>query len=75
MTSESTPPSAEPASAGPASASPPGEESPSQLKKFLESPRSYALVVPTVNACVAATGLFIPWFMEPVSFGQFILIS
>ncbi|WP_420403094.1 hypothetical protein [Nisaea sp.] len=45
------------------------------LARFLESPRSYALVVPTVNVCVAATGLFIPWFMEPVSFGQFILIS
>lgn len=45
------------------------------LARFLESPRSYALVVPTVNACVAATGLFIPWFMEPVAFGQFILIS
>lgn len=68
MTSESAPPSAAPP--------PPGEEeTPSSLERFLASPRSYALVVPTVNACVAATGLFIPWFMQPVSFGQFILIS
>ncbi|MEO9963560.1 MAG: hypothetical protein ABJF07_25020, partial [Nisaea sp.] len=66
MTSESAPPSAEP---------PSGKETSGAFKRFLESPRSYALVVPTVNACVAATGLFIPWFMEPISFGQFILIS
>tara|TARA_E500000318_G_scaffold75188_2_gene69787 strand:+ start:15112 stop:16515 length:1404 start_codon:yes stop_codon:yes gene_type:complete len=72
MTSESAPPSSEPP---PSAKLPSGKEPSSALKRFLESPRSYALVVPTVNACVAATGLFIPWFMEPVSFGQFILIS
>ena len=66
MTSESAPPSAE---------TPPGKEISGAFKRFLESPLSYALVMPTVNACVAATALFIPWFMEPISFGQFILIS
>lgn len=48
---------------------------PSGLRKLLKSPRGYALIVPSVNALVAATGLFIPWFLEPTVFGQFILVS